>query len=186
MTVREVSLEHAARLLQPSPVVLVSVGDGAEDNLFTASWCTVYRDRPPRIALATSRRSYSWDYLSRTGELGVSILGASHADAVLGCGSTSGRREADKYSRFGLTRREAHRIDAPLVQQGVAWVECVVLEVSGDGDAALVLAEVVHAEADDTWFAEGAWRLAPDRRLLHHLDGARFVATGDVVVARYG
>ncbi len=176
-----VALHHAYRLLNPGPVVLVSVGDGADDNLFSVTWCMPARKDPPMVALVSGKRHHSWDFISRTGELGINIPDASLADAVLGCGSVSGRREADKFSRFGLTRMASQRLKLPLVAECVAHLECRVSQVHDMGASALVVAQVIAASAVGEHFVEGNWSFDKGLRLLHHLSGPRFAVSPEVV-----
>jgi flavin reductase (DIM6/NTAB) family NADH-FMN oxidoreductase RutF len=179
-----VPLAQAYRLLNPGCVVLVSVGDGESDNLFPVSWNMPVRKDPPLVALLSGKGHWSYRFVERTGELALNVLDASHADAVLGCGSTSGSDEPDKFGRFGLTRAPATAIDAPLVAEAVATLECRVCQVVDLGTAALLVAQVVAAAASPEHFRDGSYRFDRGLRLLHHLGGSDFAVSERVVNAR--
>lgn len=179
-----VPLHLAYRLINPGPVLLVSVGDGADDNLFSVTWCMPARKDPPMVALLSGKRHHSWDFISRTGELGLNIPTDAVVDAVLGCGSVSGRREADKFSRFGLTRMASQRLKLPLVAECVAHLECRVAQVHDMGASVLVVAQVIAASAATDHFVDGNWSFDKGLRLLHHLSGSRFAVSPEVVTAK--
>ncbi|MBN2798282.1 MAG: flavin reductase family protein [Deltaproteobacteria bacterium] len=184
MNKQPVDLAQAYRLINPGPVTLISVGDGAEDNLFAAQWCMPVRVSPPLLGILVGKDHYSWPILERTGTFGLNIPDEGMVDAVLGCGRTSGRNEADKFSRFGLTRLPAQSIRAPLVAQCVANLECRVAMVHDMGAQALVVAQVIRAIADVDHFRDGAWQFDRGLTLLHHLGASRFGVLREVIVGK--
>lgn len=171
----DVDLRKAYRLLNPGSVVLVTVGDGAADNVFTVAWNMPVRSDPPMAAILTAKDHHSYPFIARTGELGLCVPDAAIVDAVMGCGSISGADGVDKFEKFGLTRRAASRLEAPLVAEAVAALECRVCQVVDLGDSALLVAQVIAAHASPAHFVDGAFRFAQGLQLLHHLGGNRFV-----------
>ena len=180
-----VDLPDAYRLINPGVVVLVSVGDGESDNLMPVGWNVPVRKDPPMLAIVPGKRHHTWPLLERTGEFAVNVPDASLMDAVLSCGRASGR-EGDKFQRFGLTRRPAERIKAPLVAEAVACLECRVCQVVYLGASALVIAQVLRAVAASEHFRDGQWRFDRGLRLLHHLSGERFCVSDAAVTAAPG
>jgi flavin reductase (DIM6/NTAB) family NADH-FMN oxidoreductase RutF len=172
------------RLLNPGSVVLVSVGDGTRDNLFPVTWNMTACDDPPVVALLSSRDHFSFPFIERTGELGLNVPSAAMVDALFACGKTSGRDVPDKFARFGLTRLPATKIQAPLVAEAVACLECRVTQIVDVEGAALILARVVAAVADAEHFRDGTYLLDSGLQLLHHLNGPRFTVSERLVVAR--
>lgn len=177
-------LSNAYRLVNPGPVVLVSVGDGESDNLFAVTWNMPVRKDPGMIALLSGKRHYSYPFIERTGELGVNVPDASLADAVLGCGSVSGARVPDKFDRFGLSRQRATRIKAPLVTECVANLECRVCQIVDLGTSSLIVAQILAAVADTRHVQGGHWTFDNGLRLLHHLSGGHFCVSGEAITAR--
>lgn len=177
-------LSDAYRLLNPGGVVLITVGDGDTDNLFAVTWNMPVRKDPGMMALLSGKGHHSYPFIARTGELGVNIPDASLADAVLGCGSVSGRKEPDKFARFGLTRQPAERIKAPLVAQCVANLECRVSQIVDLGSSSLIVAQILAATAATDHFQGGHWTFDNGLRLLHHLSGGRFCVSGEAITAR--
>lgn len=177
----EVEIGACYRLVNPGGVVLISVGDRERDSLFAVTWNTPVRKDPPLLAIVSAKGHHSYELIARTGEFGVNVPGADLVDAVLGCGSISGRTGVDKFERFGLTRQPATRIKPPLVAQAVANLECRICQVVDLGSSALLIAQVVAAVADEHHFVEGHWRFDAGLELLHHLSGDRFCVSDRAV-----
>ena len=167
-------LTHAYRLLNPGPVVLVSVGDGERDNLFALTWNLPVRKDPPMVGILSGKRHFSYPFIERTGEFGISVPDRSLADAVYGCGTTTGKKVDDKFAEFGLSREAAKRIKAPLVAEAVATLECRVAQVVDLGASALLIAQILEASAATEHFREGQWTFDGGLELLHHLSGKKF------------
>lgn len=175
-------LAVAYRLINPGCVVLISVGDGDRDNLFTVTWNMPVRSNPGMMAIVSSKRHFSYEFISRTGEFGVNIPDATIAEAVLGCGRVSGRSEPDKFARFGLGRQTAQHIKAPLVEQAVANLECRVCQVVDLGTSALLIGQIVGARVATDHFKDNRWSFENGLELLHHLGGDHFGVSNRVVV----
>ncbi len=176
-------LSNAYRLVNPGPVVLITVGDGEADNLFAVTWNMPIRKDPGMVAFLSGKRHHSYPFIERTGELGVNIPDASLADAVLGCGSVTGAKEPDKFGRFGLTRQPASRIKAPLVAECVANLECRVCQIVDLGASSLIVAQILAATADTRHFQRGHWTFDNGLQLLHHLSGSRFCVSSETITA---
>jgi flavin reductase (DIM6/NTAB) family NADH-FMN oxidoreductase RutF len=132
------------------------------------------RKDPPMVALLSGKRHFSYPVIERSGELGFNIPDAALTDAVYGCGTTTGRKETDKFARFGLTRQPGERIKVPLVAEAVANLECRVAQVVDLGASALLIAQVLAATAATDHFRDGMWRFDRGLELVHHLSGKQF------------
>jgi len=175
MSVKRMQIVHNPhRLLTPGSVVVISVGDGQQDNLFTIAWNMALRKTPPMAAILTGKRHYSYPFLEKTGEFGINIFQAEMAPAVLGCGKVSGHDLEDKFATLGLQRTPAEHIKAPLVREAIATLECRISHVYDMGASALVMAQILQAQADPRYFHDGDWDFSGDLQLLHHLGGNRF------------
>jgi flavin reductase (DIM6/NTAB) family NADH-FMN oxidoreductase RutF len=179
-----VDLASAYRLLNPGPVVIVSVAAGERDNLFTVTWNMPAAKDPPAVVLLSGRGHFSLPFIERTGEFAINVPDVSLADAVYGCGTTSGRAVTDKFGRFGLTRQPAMKIGAPLVAEAVANLECRVEVIHDVLGSALIVARVVAAQACNEHVIDGQWSFDHGLQLLHHLSGRRFCSSGAEHVVR--
>ena len=89
---KQIKLPQAAVLTSPNPVTVVCTEkpDGTT-NLATVSWWTYLSFNPGMIAYAMAKTSYSGEMVRRNSEVIVTVPGAEIAEAVMGCGSTTGR-----------------------------------------------------------------------------------------------
>ena len=175
-----VALEHASRLINHGPTVLVTAAHGGRRNLMAAAWSMPVEFSPPRIAIVIDKNTFTRELIAASGTFGVCIPGAALADLTFAVGSCSGR-DGDKFAAAGLGRFAAARIAAPLLAGCAAWLECRVLpEPHNARRYDLFIAEVLAAHADPALFSDGAWHF-PDaeRTTLHYQSGGRFFATGE-------
>ena len=111
----KIKLAQASHLTSPNPVTVVCTEkpDGST-NLATVSWWTYLSFNPNMIAFAMAKTSYSGERVRETGNVIVTVPGAEIADAVMGCGSTTGRN-TDKVAKFGieLASVEGSKIQIP-------------------------------------------------------------------------
>jgi flavin reductase (DIM6/NTAB) family NADH-FMN oxidoreductase RutF len=66
------------------------------------SWHTLLEFEPPLVACVISSRNHSFAAIDATGECVINLPGAALADAIVGCGNTSGAT-LDKFAAFGLS-----------------------------------------------------------------------------------
>lgn len=153
----KIKLAQASRLTSPNPVTVVCTEkpDGST-NLATVSWWTYLSFNPNMIAFAMAKPSYSGERVRETGEVIVTVPGTEIADAVMGCGSTTGR-DTDKVNRFGieLTSIEGSRIQIP-VHSRVA-IQCRMKGYRETGDHYLYICEVEQVYGDESEEALFAW-----------------------------
>lgn len=162
---RTLKLEKAFTLIEPGPVALLATHDGRRPNLMTLSW-TLVMDFTPRFAITTGEWNYSYRALRKTRECVIAIPGADLIDTIVGIGTCSGE-DTDKFARFGLTPLPAEIVNAPLVKECLANIECRVVEIIRRHD--LVVLEAVaacrstsrretrtlHAVGDGTFIVDG-------------------------------
>jgi flavin reductase (DIM6/NTAB) family NADH-FMN oxidoreductase RutF len=181
-----VSLGQAYRLLNHGPTVLVSTAYGTQRNIMAAAWNMPLDFDPPKIAIVIDKNSYTRELIEASGHFAINVPCRAQAEMVVQVGSSSGReligKEADhKFAAFDLPTFAASKIDAPLLEGCVAWLECKVISEPYIRDAYdLYLAEVVAAHADELVFSDGRWHFEghDELRTIHHIAGGNFFATG--------
>lgn len=159
-------LSRAFTLIEPGPVVLVATRDGERDNVMAISW-TLVLDFTARFALTTGAWNYSYAALQKTRECVLAIPAADQLDTVIGVGTCSGRN-TDKFARFGLARAKASRVQAPLLADCLANIECRV-------------EDIVEAHGIVVLQGLAAWidPARKERRLLHAVGDGTFTADGE-------
>jgi flavin reductase (DIM6/NTAB) family NADH-FMN oxidoreductase RutF len=165
---RSLPLSRVYRLLEPGPVVLLTTARRGRANVMPMSWLTMIDFEPPLVGCVVSDRNFTFENLKATRECVINIPTVELAQAVVGCGNTSGRR-IDKFKRFGLTAEPASRVEAPLVAECYANLECKVVDARMAAKYDLFVLEVVAAWIDPS-------RKRPET--IHHRGGGLFMVAG--------
>ena len=164
---QELDLSKAFQLIEPGPVVLVTTFDGEKHNVMTMSWHMVL-DFTPRIGCVIGPWDHSQAALRATGECVLAIPTVDMAGIAVDIGNCSGR-DTDKFARFGLTPLPAARVQAPLIAECLANIECRVVDDSLTGRYDMWVLEGVHAWIDPD---------RKERRTIHAVGDGTFVADG--------
>jgi flavin reductase (DIM6/NTAB) family NADH-FMN oxidoreductase RutF len=171
----EVSNPH--RLLTPGLVLLITSGDGEDDNIFSVAWNMPLRKSPPMVAILSGKGHYSYSLIMKTGEFGINIPDAGLAEAVVYCGRNSGRDVPDKFAGAGLRRVKAREIKAPLVEEAVARMECRISQVVDMGYSSLLIAQALHSQVLKKCYPDGRWDFGNGLELIHHIGGDEFAVS---------
>ncbi|MEX3982055.1 flavin reductase family protein [Paraburkholderia sp. EG287A] len=187
-TFTPVALEHASRLINHGPTVLVTSSDGKRRNVMAAAWSMPVEFTPPRIAIVIDKRTFTRELIDASGTFGVIIPGAATIDLTYAVGNVSGR-ETDKFQRFDIAAITGPKLGLPLLEAGCsAWMECRLIPERHTEDAYdTCFAEVIAAAADPRAFRNGHWELDSsnaDLHTIHHLGAGNFVRASDTIKAR--
>ena len=183
-----VTLEHANRLINHGPTVLVSSAHGGRRNVMAAAWSMPVEFTPPRVAVVIDKSTFSRELVLASGTFALNLPCRAIADLTYTVGSVSGREEgADKFERYAIDSFDGPVLGLPLVAWCVAWLECrVIREPHAEEAYDTFFAEVVSASADDRVFAQGRWSFRDDNtalHTLHHLGGGTFALPAATVKA---
>jgi flavin reductase (DIM6/NTAB) family NADH-FMN oxidoreductase RutF len=119
------------RLIEPGPIVLVSSRDKGAANVMTMGWHTVMEFTPSLIGCVIAGGSHSHAMIRRSRQCVINVPTADIASTVVRIGNCSGA-DTDKFAKFRLTAQEASEVNAPLIAECYASLECRL------SDAALV------------------------------------------------
>lgn len=162
---KQLEISKAFTLMESGPVVLITTNDGKKDNIMTISWTTVL-DFTPLFAIVTGEWNYSFAALRKTKECVISIPTVDMLDTVVGIGTCSGA-DTDKFAKFKLTPVKGREVNAPLIKECFANIECkvvdivkkhniIVLEaVAAYRDTSRKEERTVHAVGDGTFIVDG-------------------------------
>jgi flavin reductase (DIM6/NTAB) family NADH-FMN oxidoreductase RutF len=159
-------LSKAFTLLEPGPVVLVTTRSAQGINVMTISW-TMVMDFTPRFALTTGPWNHSYAALKKSKECVIAVPTMDQIDQVVGIGTCSGV-DTDKFARFGLTPLDGQIVNAPLIKECLANIECRVVDIVNKHN--IVVLEGVAAYLDTT---------RPDKRTLHAVGDGTFIVDGE-------
>ena len=164
-------LSEVYRLLEPGPVVLLTTCRAGRPNVMPLSWHLMMEFEPPLVGCVVSSRNYSFATLKTTKECVLNIPTAELAKKVVACGNLSGA-QADKFMAVGLTPVPARFVQAPLIAECYASLECKVVDGKFIGKYNFFVLEVVAA-----WVGP-AWKRS---RTLHHQGEGVFRVAGRII-----
>lgn len=186
---RPVAPEHASRLLNHGPTILITSrsADGTQRNVMAAAWSTPVEFTPARVAIVVDKATLSRTMIEESGVFGICVPTAAFVDTAYAVGSVSGR-DGDKFDRFQIASQRCPESGVPLIESGCsAWLACRLLpEPNAQTRYDTCFGEVVAAAADERVFRDGRWMFTAENRdlhAIHHLGGGRFVLTGDSIQA---
>ncbi len=158
----------ARRLLAGGPVVLVTTSWRGVSNVMPAVFVTPLSFDPPLIGLAVHPSRHTHDMIKYSEEFALNVPSRELLHHCQYLGSISGR-EADKFELTRLPTFRARRVEAPLLEGCVAYIECGVEDALIMGDHTLFVGKVVAAQVEKEAFEE-TWLLAdPELKPLHYL-----------------
>lgn len=101
------------------------------------------------VACAIGQKTYSSEPIQQqTKELVPNVPAQELKHQIDNCGSHSGR-DVDKFKGTGLAPQPARHVDAPIMGECVAHMECRVEQATDTGDKVLFIATVADACADE-------------------------------------
>lgn len=153
----KISLPQAARLTSPNPVTVVCTQkpDGST-NLATVSWWTYLSFNPNMIAYAMAKTSYSGEMVRSNKKVILTVPGTEIAEAVMGCGSTTGR-DTDKAEKFGIELAEIDGSGIKIPVHSRVAIQCSLKERHEVGDHYLYICNVERVYGNEDEEALFAW-----------------------------
>ncbi len=185
---RPVALEHASRLINHGPTVLVTSAANGRQNIMAAAWSMPVEFTPPRIAIVIDKHTHTRELMTASGTFAVCIPGFAALDLTHAVGNCSGR-DLDKFERFGIAAIKGPALGLPILEAGcVAWMECRLIPERHTEDVYdTCFGEVISAAADERVFSGGRWRFDDanaELHTIHHLGGGSFVRASNPVMAK--
>jgi flavin reductase (DIM6/NTAB) family NADH-FMN oxidoreductase RutF len=174
---------EARRLLGGGPLVLVSTAWRGNYNVMPAAYATPLSFDPPLLGVAVHPSRHTHDMIKYSEEFALNMPTRELLDHCQYLGSVSGR-DLDKLDLTKLPTFRARKVDAPLLEGCVGWIECGVADAYTIGDHTLFAGKVVAAQVEKEAFDE-TWLLTdPELKPLHYLGMNRYGLLGEVLEAR--
>ncbi len=174
MTKTDLPVSQIRRYLEPGPIVLVSSADGERRNIMTMGWHTVMEFTPSLIGRVIASGNYSFGLICKSGECVINLPTTALTDTVVGIGNTSGA-DIDKFAHFGLTAEAAQRVEAPLIAECHANLECQLADDSLVDKYNFFIFEVVKAHVA---------RSPKHPETLHYTGNGVFMVSGKIISRR--
>jgi 3-hydroxy-9,10-secoandrosta-1,3,5(10)-triene-9,17-dione monooxygenase reductase component len=115
--------------------VITSEAEGARVGLAVGSFFSISLD-PPLVGFCVGHQSTSWPKIREAGRFCINILGHDQEDV---CRVFAGKGE-DKFA--GLGYDAAPFSGAPRLHGVLAWIDCELFDVHGEGDHDIVVGRV--------------------------------------------
>jgi len=140
--------------LHPRPAYVIGSGVyNVKANFMAASWVMPASMEPPRVVIAIDMESYTWELIREYGEFTVNVLTEQYLDKIYYVGSRSGR-DVDKVSTLNLNVSKGEKVNAPVILDAIAILECKVYNTVECGDTVLIIGDVVRCVADEKLFSD--------------------------------
>lgn len=154
---KKINLPQASGLTSPNPVTLVCTQkpDGST-NLATVSWWTYLSFNPCIIGYAMAKTSYSGEMVRENKKVILTIPGTAIAEAVVGCGSTTGR-DTDKVNKFQVEMQKLPTSGIEIPLHSRVAIQCRLKEFVEVGDHYLYICDVEEVYGNEEEEAVFAW-----------------------------
>jgi len=140
---------------------------------------------PPLVGIAVHPSRHTYDMIRYSEEFAINIPTRRLLNHVQYLGGVSGR-DVDKFEVAKLATFPARKVDAPLLEGCLGYIECGLEEALRLGDHVLFVGRVVAVQAEEEAFSD-AWLLREDdKKPLHYLGGNYYAILGERLEARLG
>lgn len=170
------------RLLGGGPVTLVTTRWRDQTDVMPAIWTTPLSRVPPLVGVVVNPSRYTYDMIRFSEEFALNFPARDLINHTQYFGTVSGA-DVNKIELGRLQTFRASKIEAPLLENCIAWVECALEDALRIGDHTLFVGRVLVVQAEEeafneTWSAENA-----DYRPLHYLGIDRYATLGNQLKA---
>jgi len=128
--------------LSPRQVVLVTTRFNGKDNVIPVDWHIPLSFSPKLYAVCLENSNYTSEMISSSGCFAVNFVSSELEEKVLQCGKISGR-ENDKFALTGLQKTDAQKINAPILNDSIGFLECELMNKIVTGDHTLFIGKVL-------------------------------------------
>ena len=148
------------------------------------AWTAPLSKNPPLVGCVIHPQRHTADMIRFSEEFALNIPGPGLLKQTAFLGSMSGL-DNDKLEAAGLEAFNAMRIDPPLLEGCLAWIECGLQDVVPMGDHNLFIGRVVRVQALDEAYA-GKWLLkSREFSPLTYIGGSSYAVVGDPLEAEF-
>lgn len=165
---KEWDISRTHRWIEPGPVVLVTTSHKGVPNIMTMGFHMMVEHEPPLIGCSIGPWDHSFKALRATKECVIAIPTVDIAEKVVKIGNCSGS-EVDKFKEFKLTPVEAEKVDAPLIKECLANIECVAYDTRNVNKYGLWILKAVKV-----WWNPQR----KEKRTIHHNGDGTFTVDG--------
>jgi flavin reductase (DIM6/NTAB) family NADH-FMN oxidoreductase RutF len=164
-------------MLNCGPLAIVTTSWRAMTNAAPIAWTAPLSMAPPLVGCVIHPHRHTADMIRFSEEFAINIAGPRLLKQAAFLGSQTGLNN-NKLESSGLGTFGGQRIDAPLLEGCLAWIECGLRDVIPTGDHTLFVGEVLRVQALDEAYA-GNWLLeSPEFSPLTYLGATTYAVVG--------
>lgn len=154
----KINISNAPAYTSPNSMTLICTEkpDGST-NLATLAFWAFASTNPGKIMFSLNKGAYSLELLAEKKEVVLAIPGVELTDALIGCGTCSGR-DTDKAAKVGLTMQEVEgtNIKAPVPCK--LYIHATVAQTMDADDHVVHLCDVKGVYGDEDVDAVFGWK----------------------------
>lgn len=159
------------QILESGPVVLVSSAWKGKKNIMTMGWHLVMEFSPSLVGCIIAENNISFEMIRKSRTCVINVPTADMVDKVISIGNCDGD-EVDKFEQFELTPINATKVEAPLIKECFANLECQVVDTRFVKKYNFFVLEVVKAHVAS---------IPKYPQTLHYRGKGTFIISGDVL-----
>ena len=154
----KIALAKAPEATSPNPITLICTkkADGTT-NMATIAWWTYVSFNPGMIAVAINNGAHTGERIRETKELVLAVPGTPLAQALIQCGTSSGRN-TDKIAKFGIQMEAVDGTDIKVPAHTRLAIHAELKECVDGGDHTLYVCTVKNAFANEGEDALFGWK----------------------------
>ena len=181
---RMCDVTDARRMLNCGPLTIVTTVWRGMANAAPIAWTTPLSMAPPLVGCVIHPHRHTADMIRFSEEFAINVAGPRLLKQAAFLGSQSGLNN-NKIESSGLEAFSGQRLEAPLLEGCLAWIECGLRDVIAVGDHTLFVGEVVRVQALDEAYA-GNWLLeSPEFSPLTYIGGTSYGVVGSPLEATF-
>lgn len=139
---REKLVWKPGTMLNPVPVVMVSVGDiDGQKNIFTVAWTGTICSDPAMVSISVRKQRFSHPIIMQSKKFVINLVSEDLTYATDWCGVKSGK-DFDKFKEMKLTAVKAPNSSCPMIDEAPISLECSVTQVIELGTHDMFLAKI--------------------------------------------
>ena len=167
-------------ILYPAPAIMVSCGNGIQNNIITISWTGTINSIPPMCSISIRPERFSHKIIKDSGEFVINLTTTELAKVSDWCGVKSGK-DYNKFDEMGLTAVKGNVVNAPIIAESPVNIECKVKQIISLGSHDMFIAEVVEIQIDKSILLEGTAGVDWSKLNLIHYFGGHYYEVGKMI-----
>lgn len=154
---KELNIGQATVFTSPNPLTLICTEkEDGSTNLAPICFVSYLSFNPPMIGFATGKQAYTGERARETGKAVIAVPGTSLAEAVMSCGSCSGK-DTDKAKQFEIELKEIPDSAIKIPEDSKIAFVCDVEQVVETGDHYLHICNISKIYGDEEKESLYAW-----------------------------